>query len=117
RLADEAAGVDDDDLRGLRVVDDREIALLGDAQHDLAVDAVLRAAEADEMDRLRELRHLGPVQIARVHVRSTVLQRARNLRPNGRPATHLARGMRPSKAAQKQVTSSLLAFGVPSKPA
>ena len=52
RLADEAAGVDDDDVGARRVVDVREAGALGDAEHHLGVDAVLGAAEADEVDRL-----------------------------------------------------------------
>ena len=50
-LVDEAAGVDDDHrcVFGVRHV--TVARALGDAEHDLAVDAVLRAAEADEVDR------------------------------------------------------------------
>ena len=51
RLTDEAARVDDDHLRLVGLVDDGVTARSRDPEHDLAVDAVLGAAEADEMDR------------------------------------------------------------------
>ena len=51
RLADEAAGVDHDHLGQGRIALHPVAAALGDAEHHLAVDPVLRAAEADEMDR------------------------------------------------------------------
>ncbi len=52
RLAspDEAAGVDDDDLGVRRVVGHRVAGFGCDAEHDLAVDPVFRAPEADEVN-------------------------------------------------------------------
>src|SRR5690554_6207066 len=50
---DEAAGVDDDDL-GLLGRGDEAIALIiAHTKHHLGVDAILRAAERDEVDGLR----------------------------------------------------------------
>ena len=48
RCFEEAAGVDDDRVGALIFVDEFETRLLEDAEHLLAVDKVLRAAEADE---------------------------------------------------------------------
>ena len=45
RLADEAAGVDDDDVGGLGRGDQAVARVGGVAEHDLGVDAVLRTAE------------------------------------------------------------------------
>ena len=45
---DEAAGVDDDEVGALRLVDQLVAVELQQAEHPLAVDEVLRAAEADE---------------------------------------------------------------------
>jgi hypothetical protein len=50
RRVDEPARVHDDDLRGARIVDVAEPRTLGDAEHDLGVDAVLRATETHEVD-------------------------------------------------------------------
>ena len=50
RLADEAAGVDDDDVGGLGIGDQTVAGVGRVAEHDLCVDAVLRTTEGDEMD-------------------------------------------------------------------
>src|SRR5205807_4811467 len=45
---DEAAGVDDDDVRGIEIVRDLDLGFLAQlAEHDLAVDEIFRAAEGD----------------------------------------------------------------------
>ena len=50
RGPDEATSVDDDHLRGRRVIHDFEARLPAHPEHDLGVHAVLRAAERDEMN-------------------------------------------------------------------
>ena len=50
---DEAAGVDDDDLGRRRVVDQAVAGLVADTEHDLGIDSVFRAAERNEVNRLR----------------------------------------------------------------
>jgi len=52
---DEGAGVDDDDIGLIRVIHEGERALLQLADHDLAVDPVLRATQADEVDSLHHI--------------------------------------------------------------
>ncbi len=48
--SDEPAGVDDDDRRCRRVLDDPVARLIADPEHDLGVDAILRASQRDEMN-------------------------------------------------------------------
>ena len=59
RLADEAAGVDDDDLGLVRLLDDAPAVAPRDAEHHLGVDAVLDAAQADEVDLAIGHRRVG----------------------------------------------------------
>jgi hypothetical protein len=57
RLADESAGVHDDDVGPIGVVDVDEALLLRGAEHDFAVDAVFDAPEADQVNRFGYIRH------------------------------------------------------------
>jgi hypothetical protein len=56
-LADEPARIDDDDLGVFGPIDVRKPRLLRGPEHDLAVDPVFDAAEADEVNRFPHFRH------------------------------------------------------------
>jgi len=61
RLADEGAGIDEDDLRALRLLDEAVARVEQAAEHHLAVDPVLGAAERQQVERWmgREGLHRG----------------------------------------------------------
>src|SRR5207253_9390039 len=73
-LADEGAGIDEDDLRLARLLDERVPLVEQAAEHDLAVHPVLGAAEREEVEGLR---HSAGIRSSK-RVKSTML------RPSGR---------------------------------